>query len=429
MPPLLDAPGQTQDQAVYDFVTQISRAISDEFEFDILPPDVNIQPSFYAPPEIIDPVARVTQDDPHVPYSPTSGNVARPERPLMPGMSREQQEAQQTFTEQEPGSAAAFRAAEMATRPDVSTARWFQLDNGRIPQSRLSPLKGHDGHFARPAAARDFGAMEKAMRRALGKGFGVTDSYRTYAQQEALLYKRALGIAVADPGKSNHGWGMAFDLDVNDPAVLTWLRNHGAEYGFHELPGEAWHWDWKPDATYTRTAPKTKRRKPHRSARPSKPRPTDTAGFVSPRSDIVSPAFAFMAVRQELEQPFISKRGGGQREPVDLKTREGIIAQAKRMAAAYGWTGREWQALRWVVEGKGDVPGESNWDPNADNPTSSAYGIPQRLISAHPFPNAAAQKKWMNDPRAQISWMLAYIDGRYGSPLGAWAKKQQVGWY
>lgn len=414
--------GQTPDQVVYGFVEQISRALTDETMFIPDAPDIALEPTFLP----FDPVSRITQDE-----APTdSAAQSNISRPLMPGMSREQQEAQETFQEQETGSPAAFRAAEMATRPDVSTARWFQLENGRIPQSRLSPLKGHQGHFARPAAARDFLAMEKAMRRSLGHGLSVTDSYRTYEQQEALLYKREQGIMVADPGKSNHGWGMAFDLDVNDPAVLTWLRNHGAKYGFHELDGEAWHWDWRPDATYERTSRRQPRRRP-RPPRPTKPEPKELAYLVSPRSDLVAPGFAFLSVRQELEQPFINRRNGGTRAPVDTTTRDGIIKLAKQMAAAYGWTGREWDALRWVVEGKGGVPGESNWDPRADNPTSTALGIGQRLVSAHPFPSTAAERKYRRDPRVQIAWMLAYIDGRYGSPIGAWQHKvsSEGHWY
>jgi hypothetical protein len=29
----------------------------------------------------------------------------------------------------------------------------------------------------------------------------------------------------------------------------------------------------------------------------------------------------------------------------------------------------------------------------------------------------------------QITWGLGYIQGRYGTPCGAWAKSQASGWY
>ena len=67
---------------------------------------------------------------------------------------------------------------------------------------------------------------------------------------------------------------------------------------------------------------------------------------------------------------------------------------------------------------------ESGWRANADNPTSSAYGIPQAMLSVH-----NVGKDFMHSPLAQILWGLRYIKGRYGSPSGAWAHSQQTGWY
>jgi hypothetical protein len=68
---------------------------------------------------------------------------------------------------------------------------------------------------------------------------------------------------------------------------------------------------------------------------------------------------------------------------------------------------------------------ESGWNPNAQNPGSSAYGIPQFLDSTWASTGIA---KTSNGYR-QIDAGLAYVDSRYGSPCGAWSHSQSTGWY
>ena len=48
----------------------------------------------------------------------------------------------------------------------------------------------------------------------------------------------------------------------------------------------------------------------------------------------------------------------------------------------------------------------------ADNPTSSAYGIPQALTSMHDLP-----ADYMTSAEAQIRWGLEYIQDSYGTPV------------
>lgn len=53
------------------------------------------------------------------------------------------------------------------------------------------------------------------------------------------------------PGSSNHGLGLAIDLNVQDKKTLAWLCEHAPTYGFY-LQGsdpkspefEAWHWQY-----------------------------------------------------------------------------------------------------------------------------------------------------------------------------------------
>src|SRR4051812_8163601 len=67
---------------------------------------------------------------------------------------------------------------------------------------------------------------------------------------------------------------------------------------------------------------------------------------------------------------------------------------------------------------------ESGWNPNAQNQSSTAYGIPQFLDSTW----AGTGVGKTSDGYRQIDAGLIYIDGRYGSPCGAWSHSQATGW-
>lgn len=90
-------------------------------------------------------------------------------------------------------------------------------------------------------------------------------------------------------------------------------------------------------------------------------------------------------------------------------------AIGRALAAKYGWTGAQWDALN-NVEMR-----EAGWNANAVNKSSGAYGIPQALGHGHPFN--------LGDAPAQIAWMLNYIKQRYGSPVNAWQHETSQGWY
>lgn len=67
---------------------------------------------------------------------------------------------------------------------------------------------------------------------------------------------------------------------------------------------------------------------------------------------------------------------------------------------------------------------ESNWRIDADNPSSSAYGIPQAMTSLHDLP-----ADYYTSAEAQIRWGLEYIQRAYGTPCSAWDFKAGHGWY
>ena len=72
------------------------------------------------------------------------------------------------------------------------------------------------------------------------------------------------------------------------------------------------------------------------------------------------------------------------------------------------------------------VERESSWNYQADNPTSDAYGLMQALPGSK---MSSAGADWATNPATQIKWGLSYMDGRYGSPCGAWEFWQANNWY
>jgi SLT domain-containing protein/phage-related protein len=97
-----------------------------------------------------------------------------------------------------------------------------------------------------------------------------------------------------------------------------------------------------------------------------------------------------------------------------------LFSKASSLAqSAYGWTGNQLGALRELVNR------ESSWNPNAQNPTSTAYGLFQFLDSTW---GAYGFKKSSN-PDVQIRAGLRYIKSRYGSPLAALGFHNSHNWY
>jgi hypothetical protein len=93
---------------------------------------------------------------------------------------------------------------------------------------------------------------------------------------------------------------------------------------------------------------------------------------------------------------------------------------AKQMLGQFGWSGSQFSCLEPLWER------ESGWDVTAENPSSGAYGIPQALSGSL---MASAGPDWQTDAATQIRWGLTYIQGRYGSPCGAWTHEESAGWY
>ncbi|MFN3866309.1 MAG: D-alanyl-D-alanine carboxypeptidase family protein [Demequina sp.] len=99
--------------------------------------------------------------------------------------------------------------------------------NGALDFDSLCEVDFAPGHRLQCDAALSLERANEAYVAATGTNLVMTDSYRSYGLQ---VRTRALKPATAArPGTSNHGWGMAVDLD--QPSA-RWLSANGAEYGW-----------------------------------------------------------------------------------------------------------------------------------------------------------------------------------------------------
>lgn len=134
------------------------------------------------------------------------------------------------------------------------------------------------------------------------------------------------------------------------------------------------------------------------AARPARPAAPPARPAVRPLTAVSAPARASRAVNRA---PLA---------PRDI---------ARVLLAKRGWSG-QYSCLNslWTKE--------SNWRVAADNPSSSAYGIPQALPGSK---MRSAGADWRTNPVTQITWGLGYIADRYGTPCSAWSHSRSHNWY
>lgn len=157
--------------------------------------------------------------------------------------------------------------------------------NGKLPMDLLSvfPESDPEHHqLLHPFVFDAFRLMRQDMLDETGLRLSMTDGYRPYSEQEHIFRERyttniakaaringkykevkfwlgttwyiLAGVAsAANPGSSNHGWGLAIDLALLDDkgnrygvddnyAALDWLINNAGHYGFSwEIQSEPWH--------------------------------------------------------------------------------------------------------------------------------------------------------------------------------------------
>ena len=161
-------------------------------------------------------------------------------------------------TGDEDAKAAVAKVEEQARSTDGYT-------NGSIPLKVLCTVAFAPSQHLRCDAAEALARLNAAYRVDFGHDLVITGSYRTLEEQVAT--RAAKGSMAATPGTSNHGWGLAVDLDEADgyrSAQYTWLKANAMTYGWHHPtymdeggrgPHEPWHWEFgTSDDTVTGTS-------------------------------------------------------------------------------------------------------------------------------------------------------------------------------
>ncbi|MDX6198818.1 MAG: peptidoglycan DL-endopeptidase CwlO, partial [Actinomycetota bacterium] len=146
------------------------------------------------------------------------------------------------------------RAAGWAPTPPCKGLDVSRYANGTIPLDALCPLLFTTSHRLRADAAYAFNAMAHEYAGAFSTPLCVTDSYRSFDAQVIVAAEKP--TLAAEPGHSNHGWGLAADLcggiESFDTTAHQWMVDNAPRYGwFHpewaEIDGskpEPWHWEF-----------------------------------------------------------------------------------------------------------------------------------------------------------------------------------------
>jgi hypothetical protein len=95
-----------------------------------------------------------------------------------------------------------------------------------------------------------FVAAWNALNAHCGGTSSVGSGYRTIEEQRALLYKRAQGISVADPGTSRHegNHGGAIDVEFGDDNAKSCIHANANAYGLNfGVAGEDWHLEFSDE--------------------------------------------------------------------------------------------------------------------------------------------------------------------------------------
>ena len=131
---------------------------------------------------------------------------------------------------------------------------WGSHSNGGIPDSELQTLSFSPGNKMNKKAAAAMEEMNKAYKADNGSDLIINEAYRDCATQ--IRYSKELGsrAAPAPPCVSNHGWGLAADIEVGSfgSSTYNWLKANAHKYGYvHPAwaePGgsnpEQWHWEY-----------------------------------------------------------------------------------------------------------------------------------------------------------------------------------------
>jgi len=114
---------------------------------------------------------------------------------------------------------------------------------------------------------------------------------------------------------------------------------------------------------------------------------------------------------------YVNKFWGGKKGIGGLQVKTGPIQQMARTLVSRTFGPGQWNSFNALEMG------EAGWDPHAQNPESTAYGLAQNLYPATypPAGRPGSRAPLLEQAKAQLQWMVRYIKERYGDPKTAYA--------
>jgi len=237
-------------------------------------------------------------------------------------------------------------------------------------------------------------------------------------------------VPTAIPGRSNHNHGLAMDI-TGDKA---WANANAAQFGLHfPVDGEDWHIEMIDDDGSREHMQGAQGQgaigfdlewqSPARTPEDELSYRLDTVMSMLSGSAPTAETPADMISPAELSQDVTTMAGGEpstRTTPVASSGGAGgdLKGMVRQMAAQMGWGEDQWPALEELVQR------ESSWNPTAQNPTSTAFGLFQFLDSTW-----ANYGQKTSDPAAQAQAGLSYIRDRYGSPSAALSFHDRKNYY
>lgn len=275
--------------------------------------------------------------------------------------------------------------------------QWFA--NGGITASQVQPgasIPGVTGDIV--GLVTEFARRLSSWSLANGGGYNVNSGYRSMDEQARLYRNYLAGVPgqaqAAPPGSSLHNFGLASDGN-------HWRDRNPAMFGLtFPMSFEPWH-----------VQPVEGRGLVGGDAFPTfdpipQPPSAGGRGWFS-RTARAAMRHAYDKVLGYASNLSMSQSVG----PLIPSTAAAIVAELQKQATPRGWnTGANWSGLTNLVDH------ESGWNPNAQNPRSTAYGLFQFLNGTWAGTGIAKTANYI----LQITAGLRYIASRYQNPANAW---------
>lgn len=253
----------------------------------------------------------------------------------------------------------------------LDTKGWMTKHrNGKIPLDAMVKIE-RGTHYMRKDAARAYKAMQQAAKKA-GIDFLVTDSYRDFAAQVRLKDEKGLyskGGLAAVPGTSNHGWGVAVDINVDNAKTLEWLQKNGRKFGFHTIDREPWHWEYRGGFKGGGGGGQGRQRRPRRGGDGAM---ADPLGRVSSVDSIIFAPTVFGNIVQEVTNPPQTKQEWRRRE-ADIKAK-GLSFVPKGLRRHFLEAAQKYNVPARLLAAMANT--ESGFDKNAVS-SAGAQGVMQ----------------------------------------------------